>query len=172
MPANAPFNLRLEHARRLAGLALRSTSPTHTIGMMPCLSAVCSFLFTISSVSAKYCRRSRVADERMRSAHGHQLQDRGLAGVGALLGKVDVLRAHGHIRPLACRRSRLAAGPEKGTARSRRACGRQPAAKKHRQTPWLRQASCTSSNWQQSELYETFLDFLKSILGDRVRCAG
>ena len=45
------------------------------------MSAVCSFLLTISSVSAKY------------SAYGEELADGGFAGVGAFLGKVDILRA-------------------------------------------------------------------------------
>ena len=38
-----------------------------------------------------------VADEGVRSAHGDELADGGLAGVGAFLGKVDVLRADGDV---------------------------------------------------------------------------
>ena len=36
----------------------------------------------------------------MRTAHGLELTHRGLAGVRAFLGKVDVLRADGHVRAL------------------------------------------------------------------------
>ncbi len=38
-----------------------------------------------------------VADEGVRAADGHQLADGGLAGVGALFGEVDVLRADGDV---------------------------------------------------------------------------
>jgi prepilin-type processing-associated H-X9-DG protein len=71
-----------------------------TMGTTPCLSAVCSFLLTISSVSAKYWRRSEwpisvcVPPTACKLAHG------GLAGVGALFGKVNVLAADGHVGTL------------------------------------------------------------------------
>ncbi len=41
-----------------------------------------------------------VADERMRSADGHELADGGLAGVGAFFGEVDVLAADGDVGAL------------------------------------------------------------------------
>jgi hypothetical protein len=71
-----------------------------TMGTTPCLSAVCSFLLTISSVSAKYWRRSEWPMSVCVPPTASKLADRGLAGVGALLGKVDVLRADGDVRAL------------------------------------------------------------------------
>ena len=58
MPANAPVTCVFSTLAVLPASRSASTSPMQTTGTMPCLSAVCSFLFTISSVSAKYCRRS------------------------------------------------------------------------------------------------------------------
>ncbi len=71
-----------------------------TMGTMPCLSAVCSFLLTISSVSREVLAALGVADERVGSADGDELADRGFAGVGAFFGEVDVLRADGDVRAL------------------------------------------------------------------------
>jgi len=57
------------------------------------LSAVCSFLFDDFVGLGKVLAALGVADERVRSAYGEELADGGFAGVGAFLGKVDILRA-------------------------------------------------------------------------------
>ena len=43
-----------------------------------------------------------VADQRVRSAHSQKLAHRSFAGVSALFGKVDVLRADGDIAAFGC----------------------------------------------------------------------
>ena len=97
MPANAAVHLPAHERVGLAGLVLLQVSPTQTMGIRPWASAALIFLLTPSSVSPKYWRRSRVADD---DVAGQPLQHGGrhLAGEGAALGPVHVLRADADLR--------------------------------------------------------------------------
>jgi hypothetical protein len=66
-------------------------------GMILCLSAVWSFLLTISSVSAKYWRRSEWPMRVWVAPMAEKLANGGFARVGAFLGEVHVLAADGDV---------------------------------------------------------------------------
>ena len=94
-------NLRLQHVGRLARLALfqhfAHAYHRHHAMLQRRVQLLVHNLVGLGKILPPF----RVADQRMRSAYRQQLPNRGLAGVGALFGKVNVLAPTATFDPLA-----------------------------------------------------------------------